>query len=596
MGRMSAHDRVDDIVATLTRLGVPDDLDTDETIRPPAGPAPPAHLPKLSVTEAVVPGVEADLVFVSELGAGGMGIVRVAEQRSLARQVAVKSLHGPADPSAQDALLREGVVTGRLEHPNIVPVHQAGWTDADGPIIVMKRIEGVPWRTLIRDPTDPAWADYEGDAFERHLRILIDVCHAVEYAHSHGVVHRDIKPSNVMVGRFGETYLLDWGVAAELEEIGEPADVCGTPGYMAPEQIPGGGPVTFRTDVFQLGATLHEVLTQSPRHVGQDVPARLSAAATAAEYAYPPDVPTRLADLANRACAPDPEDRPPSVAALRGEIESFLRHRGAEETVRMAARKLETLKTLCAESDDDPDHVLRVHQQFSACKFGFEQALQQWPESTAASEGLETTLECMIEHELRANKPGACRLLLADMPRDRPDLRAAVDAALAQQESQANATERLRQIFEDQRFHGNDWSRCFQVTPLENLVALLIALSVEVWLVYVYRKPIYETKVFAKLTVVLFGTTVMLLVPRLVSMARPMPFLDVFFVDMMILLTGVTMGAALVSGALWGTVLAGIVGAVVTAFNMEIAIEVMGTVVLFHGFWVGWAARPRPPD
>ena len=158
------------------------------------------------------------------------------------REVAVKRLRPEViSPETESALLHEARSTGRLEHPNIVPVHLLDFGDEGRPRLVMKRLEGVAWRELIRQPGHPAWAHLRGDPLTRHIQILMQVCNAVEYAHSRRVIHRDIKPANVMVGSFGEVYLVDWGIALDLSshQRGTTPEVAGTPSYMAPEMLEG---------------------------------------------------------------------------------------------------------------------------------------------------------------------------------------------------------------------------------------------------------------------------------------------------------------------------------------------------------------------
>jgi hypothetical protein len=163
-----------------------------------------AALPRL-VTR---PDGGGDLVFDRTLGEGGMGIVRLAEQRALGREVAVKSLRADrATPEAALRLVREAWITGRLEHPNIVPVYTLG-VGADGlPMIVMKRIEGTLWSDHLRGRAVPPCAPER--TLEWNLRVLMQVANAVELAASKGIVHRDLKPDNVMIGRFGEVNVLD---------------------------------------------------------------------------------------------------------------------------------------------------------------------------------------------------------------------------------------------------------------------------------------------------------------------------------------------------------------------------------------------------
>ena len=155
------------------------------------------------------------------LGEGGMGVVRLADQVSLHRSVAVKTLRPEkSSDAALLALLREAWVTGALEHPNIVPVYALGRNEEKMPVFVMKRVEGTPWSTLLADPTHPLVARGGGDKdpLHFHLELLLKVCDALAFAHSRQLIHRDVKPENVMLGAFGEVYLLDWGIAVSLDD------------------------------------------------------------------------------------------------------------------------------------------------------------------------------------------------------------------------------------------------------------------------------------------------------------------------------------------------------------------------------------------
>ncbi len=213
------------------------------------------------------------------LGAGGMGVVHAGIQTALQRQVAVKrTLHREAGAGDEAflAFLREAWISAKLEHPNIIPVH-ALCSDRGDPQLVMKRVEGVAWRALL---DDDALASEHGmrDRLAFHLAILGRVCRAVHFAHSRGIVHLDLKPDNVMVGRHGEVYLLDWGVAASFHEDADPwvprtvdiRTVMGTPAYLSPEQAAAlGGLIGPRTDVFLLGALIHRIVMGRPPHRGE---------------------------------------------------------------------------------------------------------------------------------------------------------------------------------------------------------------------------------------------------------------------------------------------------------------------------------------
>ncbi|MCA9623993.1 MAG: protein kinase, partial [Myxococcales bacterium] len=175
--------------ATLDAAGVTSKLD---------GPASLGRLPRLDLGDD-----EAELRTVQLLGKGGMAEVHLARQRALRRDVAIKRLpRGKDSTQAATSLLREARVTGRLEHPNIVPVHMLGCDQAGMPVIVMKRVEGLRWRDLVGNLDPSSWQTtkvWSQEPIMRHLEVLIEVCNAVHFAHSMGVVHRDIKPSNVMV-------------------------------------------------------------------------------------------------------------------------------------------------------------------------------------------------------------------------------------------------------------------------------------------------------------------------------------------------------------------------------------------------------------
>jgi tetratricopeptide (TPR) repeat protein len=234
------------------------------------------------------------------IGEGGMGVVHLARDTALDREVAVKRLRPglPANSPAVARFLFEAKLTGQLQHPGIPAVHELG-SLADGqPFLAMKLVKGQTLQDLLRQRSNPA------DDLGRFLAIFEQLCHAVGYAHAHRVIHRDLKPANVMVGTFGEVQVMDWGLAKVLSDQGqqtEPGDfdpnataglqteigmpepdgsatrtgaVLGTPGYMAPEQA--GGEIRkldARSDVFGLGAILCQILTGRPPYSGRDAQA-----------------------------------------------------------------------------------------------------------------------------------------------------------------------------------------------------------------------------------------------------------------------------------------------------------------------------------
>jgi serine/threonine-protein kinase len=144
-----------------------------------------------------------------------MGVVREGAQHALGRTVAVKSIRGELSDhhGAVVALLREAQLTGSLEHPGVVPVHDVLRDETGAPMIVLKKISGVVWSDLLQDPERLRPLLDVGDPLEWHLRTLMQIATVVHFGHTRRVVHRDLKPANVMIGEHGEVYLLDWGIA-----------------------------------------------------------------------------------------------------------------------------------------------------------------------------------------------------------------------------------------------------------------------------------------------------------------------------------------------------------------------------------------------
>ena len=271
---------------------------------------------------------------VAEHARGGLGRVVRAVDRRLGRTVAVKELLRH-DPSNEARFLREAMITARLEHPGIVPVHEAGrWPNGD-PYYVMKLVEGRTLKELI----------VEGATLRERLGLLphvIAVADAVGYAHSEEVIHRDLKPSNVIVGSFGETIVVDWGLARDRKRnIPEPGDelltaagsgastvsgkVVGTPAYMSPEQARG-DVVDERSDVYALGAVLYEVLAGSPPHADTTPQAVLDRVLAGPPRPLPmvvPGVPGELATIVRKAMARDPGARYPNAIALAEDLRRF---------------------------------------------------------------------------------------------------------------------------------------------------------------------------------------------------------------------------------------------------------------------------------
>ncbi|MCB9543123.1 MAG: serine/threonine protein kinase [Myxococcales bacterium] len=268
------------------------------------------------------------------IGRGGQGEVRRVRDHKMNRVLALKLLRTAASTAARQRFLVETAITVGLQHPGIVPVYDRGVTPDGRPWYTMKEVEGRDFGDAIAEAHaggDDAWT----------LRQLVDtflrVCEAVAYAHEQGVVHRDLKPQNVMIGRFGEVLVMDWGLARRAGAPADPDDgvspptpqatalgaVMGTPAYMAPEQASGDtaaiGPAT---DVYALGVMLHEVLTgRRPATGGFE---QIRAARLAADGPVPAVGPAPLRALCARATRRDPAERPPDAGAMAREVGRWL--------------------------------------------------------------------------------------------------------------------------------------------------------------------------------------------------------------------------------------------------------------------------------
>ena len=297
-----------------------------------------------------------------ELGRGGMARVLAGWDPKLRRAVALKVLRDPTNREHAARFIAEARTSARLEHPNILPVHDVGTTTDGRLFLVMKRIEGDSLQAVLSQmarcvregrPIPSEWSR------PRLLLAFAQVCRAVGFAHGRGRLHRDLKPGNILLGSFGEVLLFDWGLSTAVGSGGargddldltRPGMVVGTPGFLSPERLSGDEEPDERSDVWSLGVILYQLITLRRAFRGK-TPDEV----VAAVFDGPPDPHSRspgwwgnrgLADLCAHAMQPLPADRLRSASVLGEQVEQLISV-GSRNS--MAAGDLEEAERRCAE-------------------------------------------------------------------------------------------------------------------------------------------------------------------------------------------------------------------------------------------------------
>ena len=313
-----------------------------------------------------------------ELARGSMGVVKVARDLSLQRLVALKELRPEgAVPNAAARFLDEARITAQLQHPGIVAVYEIGVDpEEERPFFTMQLVEGRTLQDILTCLTQGDPDTVRRFSRARVLNLFMQVCMAVAYAHSRGVIHRDLKPANIMLGEFGEVFVMDWGLAKIVRTgVDRPVvggrpdeavfrtrvgDITGTPSYMSPEQAMGlVDALSERTDIYSLGAILYEILAGRPPFVGDTAQAilrqvRASDPELPGDVAPDAEIAPDLESVVMRCLARDPKDRFARATEVRDEVEASMlgrgtimrRVRGAGRTLREAHRAGQNFRDL----------------------------------------------------------------------------------------------------------------------------------------------------------------------------------------------------------------------------------------------------------
>ena len=330
------------------------------------------------VTYGKVTGVaNAEYEIGAKLGEGGMGAVYRARQGSVDRGVALKMVkknQGPAN--AQDMFLAEAVITGALEHPNIVPIYDVGVNTDDELFYAMKEVQGHAWTDSI-----------DTVSLEENLEVIGKVSDAIAFSHEKGIVHRDLKPDNIMIGQFGEVVVMDWGLALptdKFEKSGLPftEGLAGTPSYMAPEMADLSlAPIGPAADIYLLGALLFRAVTKRAAHTGKHALAALRAAAVNTIQWPGQDEAghdEELLDIARQAMATRPKDRYATATDFKQALRDYRSH---SESRRLTDSAIDELKNAEAGSS---------YRSFERTVASLEEAIKLWAENVRAKETLQT--------------------------------------------------------------------------------------------------------------------------------------------------------------------------------------------------------------
>ena len=304
-----------------------------------------------------------------KIGQGACGLVYAACQNTIDREVAIKVIRPEMAHNAtvKSLFLSEAVVTGDLDHPNIVPIYDLGMDQQNCLFYTMKKIKGISWNKVIGQKTEA-----------ENIDILLRVCDAVAFSHDKGVIHRDLKPHNIMLGDYGEVFVMDWGIAVsppgggKAEILTPESSQAGTPVYMAPEMAGAkASNVNHLSDIYLLGGILYEIETGLTPHSAGNLKDCLKK--VAGNIIQPTDKKSELIDIALKAMATDQAQRYQRVVEFSGAIREYQSHAQSIVLCKSAAEIHAKAKSS------------NTYQDYQMALFSYENALLMWPDNPNAS-------------------------------------------------------------------------------------------------------------------------------------------------------------------------------------------------------------------
>lgn len=484
--------------------------------------SPPTTAP--SVGSSIRPSLESSqrindvprFTLLEEIGRGGMGVVWRAHDEHVDRDVAVKEMRPTKHLSTPQVMqfLLEAQVTGRLEHPGIVPIHEVGVKPDGAPFYVMKWLKGRTLGEAIAAYHRRDLHDRERPIeFNRLLSAFVDICQAVAFAHKRDVLHRDLKPGNIVLGEFGEAVVVDWGLAKVLDrgqtslggafspsggsavETDSPwstaGSIKGTLPYMSPEQASGDNDRVGRaTDVYALGAIFYEILCGKRAFSGK-VPEQVRAEVRAGKFTAPrrelADVPRPLEAVCLKAMSLEPADRYHSARELAEEIDRWRSGEPVaaypEPLVVRTGRWVRKHRTLC-------DSVATAATLLTVALVGYD-SLESARVATLqlrADDAMRTGRQALIEERLdeaaiqlaKARAVALEERRLSDRLQETESLQSALDVRLKDREARRDSRERMKKFvaaYDDALYYGsasfeNDLRLNLERSRLESIAAL----------------------------------------------------------------------------------------------------------------------------